>query len=159
MTLCLFPLISFNGKTVGEGAAIISYLSWLGGIVFTWLWYYLCLSHLASFPSNPGISLASGVRTSIYFPTSAAAAFLSLLVRIGESMLAILNLEEKTFSNNLYRWQSFILEAFFWCFADTFLRRRWTVVTGCSNSSLLLLLPPSCRLVRCFRYLDNQRGY
>merc|ERR1719471_749336 len=52
----------------------------------------LCLSHLASFPSNPSISLASGVRTSIYFPTSAAAAFLSLLVRIGESMLAILNL-------------------------------------------------------------------
>ena len=54
---------------------------------------HLCRSHFASFPSNPGISLASGVITWMYLPTSAAAAFLSLLVRIGDLILAMSNLQ------------------------------------------------------------------
>ena len=46
----------------------------------------LCLSHLASFPSKPGISLSSGVKTSRYLETSWAPSFLSLDVRMGGSM-------------------------------------------------------------------------
>ena len=46
----------------------------------------LCRSHLASFPSKPGISLSSGVNTSRYFETSWAPSFLSLEVLMGGSI-------------------------------------------------------------------------
>ena len=47
---------------------------------------HLCRSHLASFPSKPGISLSSGVNTSRYFETSWAPSFLSLEVLMGGSI-------------------------------------------------------------------------
>ena len=47
---------------------------------------YLCRSHLASFPSNPGISLSSGVMTSRYRETSWAPSFLSFEVLMGQSI-------------------------------------------------------------------------